>query len=147
MSRNILLGYSGSLVGVPPSPRRPPARPTEHAFRRGFALRRGLSFCSHAVAFFCTSAQKQSLETQNCTIMENTFCRDWKKSKAQNALLKIQINQRFVDKHDSPESFLVPFFVMVSCPCWHFTMILSLAENPVCSSHFPCKKICGGACL
>ena len=51
MSRNILLGYSGSLVGVPPSPRRPPARPAEHAFRRGFAL--------PAVASSCTSAQER----------------------------------------------------------------------------------------
>ena len=51
MSRNILLGYSGSLVGVPPSPRRPPARPAEHAYRRGFAL--------PAVASSCTSAQER----------------------------------------------------------------------------------------
>jgi len=135
------------LLGFPQAPGRPLARQAEHAFRRGFSLRRGLSFCSHAVAFFCTSAQKQSLETKNSTIMENIFCRALKKSKAQNALLKIQVNQKFVDKHDASQSFLVPFFVMVSCPCWHFTVILSPAENPVCSSHFPCKRICGGACL
>ena len=45
------------------------------------------------------------------------------------------------------ESFPVSFFVMVRCPCWHFTVILSPTENPACSSHFPCKTICVGACL
>lgn len=38
------------MLGVPQALGRPPARPTEHAFRRGFAL--------PAVAFSCTSAQK-----------------------------------------------------------------------------------------
>ena len=47
----------------------------------------------------------------------------------------------------SSESFPVSFFVMVSCPCWHFTVILSPAEKPACSSHLPCKRICGGAFL
>ncbi|MEY8484577.1 helix-turn-helix transcriptional regulator [Lachnospiraceae bacterium 48-21] len=30
-------------------------------------------------------------------------------------------NSFYRDKHYSPESALVPSFVMVSCPCWHFT--------------------------
>ena len=50
MSRNILFGFSARLLGVPQALGRPPARPTEHAFRRGFAL--------PAVASSCTSAQK-----------------------------------------------------------------------------------------
>ena len=48
------------------------------------------------------------------------------------------------DRHCFPESALVPSFVIVSCPCWHFTVILSPAENPACSSQFPCNRICGG---
>ena len=48
MSQNILLGYSGSLVGVPQAPGRPPARMTEHAFRRGFALTAAASSCTSA---------------------------------------------------------------------------------------------------
>ena len=46
--------------------------------------------------------------------------------------------------HYSPRSIFVPSFVMISRPCWHFTVILSPAENPACSSQFPCKRICGG---
>ena len=47
--------------------------------------------------------------------------------------------------HYSPEFTLVPSFVMISCPCWHFiTVIFSPAENTACSSQFPCKRICGG---
>ena len=38
MSRNILFGFPARLLGFPQAPGRPPARPTEHAFRRGFAL-------------------------------------------------------------------------------------------------------------
>lgn len=30
-------------------------------------------------------------------------------------------NSFYRDKHYSPESALVPSFVIVSCPCWHFT--------------------------
>ena len=45
------------------------------------------------------------------------------------------------DKHYFPESALVSSFVMVSCPCWHFTVILSPAENPACSSQFACKRL------
>ena len=51
MSRNILFGFPARLLGFPQAPGRPPARPTEHAFRRGFAL--------PAVASSCTSAQER----------------------------------------------------------------------------------------
>ena len=53
MSRNILFGFPARLFfrgGGPQALGRPPARPTEYAFRRGFAL--------PAVASSCTSAQK-----------------------------------------------------------------------------------------
>ncbi len=55
--------------------------------------------------------------------------------------------RRILRRQEIFEPFLVPSFVMVSCPCWHFTVILSPAEKPVCSSHLPCKTICGGVCL
>ena len=53
-------------------------------------------------------------------------------------------NSFYYDKHYFPESALISSFVMVSCPCWHFTVILSPAEKPAFSSQFPCKRICGG---
>ena len=53
-------------------------------------------------------------------------------------------NSVYCDKHYSFQSALVLSFVMTSFPFWYFTVILSPAENPACSSQFPCKRICGG---
>ena len=116
MSRNILLGYSGSLVGVPPSP-----RPTACASGRTRLSAWLYAPCGRLLLHIRAGEGRRILRRQEVSMTGKKFY--------------------------SSESFLVPSFVMVSCPSWHFTVILSPAEKPAFSSHLPCKTICGGACL
>ena len=116
MSRNILLGYSGSLVGVPPSP-----RPTACASGRTRLSAWLCAPCGRFLLHIRAGEGRRILRRQEVSVTGRKFY--------------------------SSEPFRVPSFVMVSCPSWHFTVILSPAEKPAFSSHMPCKTICGGACL
>lgn len=98
---------SGSLVGVPPSP-----RPSACASGR-----------TRLSAWLCAPCGRLLLH------------------------IRAGEGRRILRRQEVSEPFLVPSFVMVSCPSWHFTVILSPAEKPALSSHMPCKRICGGACL
>ena len=141
------MGYSGSLVGVPPSPRPSACASGRTRLSAWLFTQARPEFLLPCGRFLLHIRAETKFGNQKFNNHGKHFLSGLEKIKGAKCAFKIQINQRFVDKHDSPESFLVPFFVMVSCPCWHFMVILSPAKNPVCSSHFPCKRICGGACL
>ena len=86
MSRNILLEYSGSLVGVPPSP-----RPTACASGRTRLSAWLCAPCGRFLLHIRAGEGRRILRRQEISMTGKKFY--------------------------SSESFLVPSFVMVSCPC------------------------------